>query len=274
VQELADHRALMARAEAERDYIEHAVEELRALDPQPDEEKKLAGARQIMMHAEQYSAALSEVESVLSGDGVEARLNAALRKLERRKETAGGRLDLVCAALERVLVEQNEAGRAIAEARRLFDFANGNPTLKMRASSYTHSDAVLCAIPGMVTLNSALEVDLTGQVNSEQTGDSYVGGTGGQIDYVRAGSRSRGGHSLIALPSTAAGGKLSRIVASLTGPVSTARSEVDVVITEYGAAELKGRSIAERAKRLVNIAHPAFRENLERNAFAFEARGY
>jgi len=159
-------------------------------------------------------------------------------------------------------------------SRRLFDFANENRDIMMHASSYTHSDAVLCAIPKMITINSALEVDLTGQVNSEQTGDSYVGGTGGQIDYVRAGSRSRGGHSLIALPSTAAGGKLSRIVASLTGPVSTARSEVDVVITEYGAAELKGRSIAERAKRLVNIAHPAFRENLERNAFAFEARGY
>jgi acyl-CoA hydrolase len=159
-------------------------------------------------------------------------------------------------------------------SRRLFDFAHDNPELLMRASSYTHSDAVLCAIPKMITINSALEVDLTGQVNSEQTGGSYVGGTGGQIDYVRAGSRSRGGHSLIALPSTAGGGKWSRIVASLTGPVSTARSEVDVVITEYGAAELKGRSIAERAKRLVAIAHPAFRENLERSAFELEARGY
>src|SRR5688572_4612445 len=120
--ELAEHRSLMARAEAERDYIEHAVEELRVLDPQPDEELKLASARQVMMHAEQYAGALSEAESVLSGDSVEARLNAALRKLERRKDTAGGRLDLACAALDKVLIEMNEANRVLAEAQRSFSF--------------------------------------------------------------------------------------------------------------------------------------------------------
>jgi acyl-CoA hydrolase len=159
-------------------------------------------------------------------------------------------------------------------SRRLFDFAHRNPAVGMRVSSYTHADAVLSAIPRMITINSALEVDLTGQVNSEQAGNSYVGGTGGQIDYVRAGSRSRGGHSLIALPSTANGGKFSRIVAKLSGPVSTARSEVDVIITEHGAAELKGCTVAERAKRLVGIAHPQFRESLDRDAFALAARGY
>ena len=101
--ELALHRAGMARAEAERDYIEHAAEELRVLDPQVNEETKLAETRQLMMHSEQYAAALSEAENVLSGDGVEARLNAALRKLERRRDTAGGRLDAaggVCRSLE------------------------------------------------------------------------------------------------------------------------------------------------------------------------------
>ncbi len=98
-------------------------EELRALDPQPDEEAKLAEARQIMMHAEQYSEAITEAESALAGDGtLEARLNAALRKLERRRETAGGRLDHVCAALDRVLAEMNEANRALAEAQRSFAF--------------------------------------------------------------------------------------------------------------------------------------------------------
>ena len=112
----------MARAESERDYIEHAVEELRALDPQADEETNLASARQLMMHAEQYSAALSEAENVLSGDGVEARLNAALRKLERRREMAGGRLDQTCAALDRVLIEMNEANRVLADAQRSFSF--------------------------------------------------------------------------------------------------------------------------------------------------------
>ncbi|MFT3987092.1 DNA repair protein RecN [Aestuariivirga sp.] len=122
-EELSSHRELMARAEAERDYLEHAAEELRALDPEPGEEAKLAEARQLMMSSEQYADALSEAEDALGGDGTAiARLNAALRKLERRKEGAGGRLDQVCAALDRVLAEVGEADHAIAEARRSFVF--------------------------------------------------------------------------------------------------------------------------------------------------------
>lgn len=120
---LEEHRALMARAEAERDYLEHAAEELRALNPIDGEEAKLAEARQMMMSAEQYAEAIGEAEDALAGDGATAaRLNAALRKLERRRETAGGRLDQVCAALDRVLAEMAEAGRALGEARRAFVF--------------------------------------------------------------------------------------------------------------------------------------------------------
>ena len=120
---LEEHRALMAKAEAERDYLEHALEELRALDPIPGEEAKLAEARQMMMSSEQYAEALSDADSALAGDGTAlAQLNAALRKLERRRESAGGRLDAVCAALDRVLAEMSEADRAIAEARRSFTF--------------------------------------------------------------------------------------------------------------------------------------------------------
>jgi DNA repair protein RecN (Recombination protein N) len=120
---LDQHKDLMVRAEAEREYLEHAAEELGALSPEPNEELHLSEKRQLMMQSEQYASALDEAETALHGEmNAEARLNAALRKLERRKETAGGRLDLVCAALERVLVEQNEAGRALHDARRLFDF--------------------------------------------------------------------------------------------------------------------------------------------------------
>jgi len=120
---LSAHRALMARAEAEREYLEHAAAELGALDPLPGEEEKLAEARQMMMSAEQFAGALGEAEDALAGDGTSvARLNAALRKLERRREGAGGRLDRVCAALDRVLAEIAEAERAIAEARRSFQF--------------------------------------------------------------------------------------------------------------------------------------------------------
>lgn len=161
--ELVEHRSLMARAEAERDYIEHAVEELRVLDPQPDEELKLASARQVMMHAEQYAGALSEAESVLSGDSVEARLNAALRKLERRKDTAGGRLDQACAALDKVLIEMNEANRALAEARSSFSF---NPAdlekseerlFALRAAARKHK----CTVDDLAVTRERFEKELT-----------------------------------------------------------------------------------------------------------------
>jgi DNA repair protein RecN (Recombination protein N) len=120
---LNQHKALMAKAEAEREYLEHAAEELGALSPEPNEEQQLAEKRHVMMQAEQYASALDEAEAALAGENnAEARLNAALRKLERRKEGAGGRLDAVCVALERVLLEQNEASRAIGDARRQFEF--------------------------------------------------------------------------------------------------------------------------------------------------------
>lgn len=163
---------------------------------------------------------------------------------------------------------------ALIGSRRLYDFAHRNPALALFSSAFTHADAVLTDIAGLVTINSAVEIDLTGQVNAEQTGTTYVGGTGGQVDYVRGGSRSPRGRSLIVLPATARGGKASRIVASLTGPVTTARSEVDVIVTEYGAAELKGQSLAERARRLVAIAHPDFREDLARASHEIARRGF
>lgn len=163
---------------------------------------------------------------------------------------------------------------ALIGSRRLYDFAANNPAVGLRASSYTHSDAILTSIPRLVTINSAIEVDLGGQVNAEQTGAAYMGGTGGQVDFVRGGSRSPGGRSIIALPSTAARGKVSRIVSTLSGPVTTARSEVDVIVTEFGSAELRGQSFAERARRLTAIAHPDFREQLDREAHAIAKRGY
>jgi acyl-CoA hydrolase len=163
---------------------------------------------------------------------------------------------------------------ALIGTARLYDFANRNSRIGMRNSSYTHSDAVLSRLTQLVTINSALEVDLTGQVNAEQSGEQYLGGTGGQVDYVRAGSRSPGGRSIIALPATAKNGTVSRIAATLAGPVTTARSEVDVIVTEFGAAELKGQTLAERSRRLIAIAHPEFREELDRAAHALQRRGF
>ncbi|MEV0248212.1 acetyl-CoA hydrolase/transferase C-terminal domain-containing protein [Nocardia sp. NPDC050712] len=163
---------------------------------------------------------------------------------------------------------------ALIGTRRLYEFAHRNTGIRMCPTSYTHDAAVLGRLERLVTINSAIEVDLGGQVNAEQSGAAYLGGTGGQVDFVRGGARSPGGHALIVLPSTAKGGAVSRITATLSGPVSTARSEVDVVVTEFGAAELTGRDLAERARRLIAIAHPVFRDELARAAHAIARRGF
>jgi DNA repair protein RecN (Recombination protein N) len=120
---LSSHRELMEKAEAEREFIAHAIEELRTLDPKPLEETRLSEARQLMMNAEQFAGALGEAEDAISGEhDVGARVSTALRKLERRKDSAGGRLDDVCTALDRLLSELVEARASVAAARRSFEF--------------------------------------------------------------------------------------------------------------------------------------------------------
>jgi acyl-CoA hydrolase len=163
---------------------------------------------------------------------------------------------------------------ALIGTKRLYDFAHRNAQIRMCSSSYTHNASILSQLKKLVTINSALEVDLTGQVNAEQSGSTYMGGTGGQVDFVRAGVRSPGGHSIIALPATAKGGSISRITINLSGPVTTARSDADVIVTEFGAAELRGQTLAERTRRLIAIAHPDFQEALEREASIIQARGF
>ena len=159
-------------------------------------------------------------------------------------------------------------------SHRLLNFLDDNAMIEMRPVDYTNNTAIIRQFEHMVAVNSAIEVDLTGQVNAEQSGSQYLGGTGGQVDFVRAGSRSPGGHSIIALPATAKGGAISRIAVALSGPVTTTRSDVDVIVTEFGAAELKGQTLAERARRLVAIAHPDFREELDKAADAIRRRGF
>jgi len=217
--------------------------------------------------------------------GIGAVPDAILRLVRDRRDLGvhsgmigDGLVDLVEAGVVTNARKSIDPGVSITGAligtRRLFEFVHRNPRIGMRNSAYTHNESVLSRLTHLVTLNSAVEVDLTGQVNAEQSGSQYLGGTGGQVDYVRAGSRSAGGHSIIALPATAKGGKVSRIATTLSGPVTTARSEVDVIVTEFGAAELKGQTLAERTRRLVKIAHPDFREGLDRAAHDIRARGF
>lgn len=217
--------------------------------------------------------------------GVGAVPDAILRLLHDRKDLGvhsgmlgDGLVELVEAGVVTNARKAIDAGISINGAligtRKLYDFAHRNPAIRMSATSYTHDAAVLARLERLVTINSALEVDLTGQVNAEQSGSAYMGGTGGQVDFVRAGARSSGGRSIIALPATAKNGAISRIVPTLSGPVTTARSDVDVIVTEFGAAELKGQSLAERTRRLIAIAHPDFREALDRAAHTIQLRGF
>jgi len=152
--------------------------------------------------------------------------------------------------------------------QRLFDFVHDNPVVEFHPTAYTNDPFVISQNDRMVALNSAIEVDITGQVCSDSIGTRFYSGFGGQTDFIRGASRSRGGKPIIALPATAAKGKASRIVPMLSpgAGVVTTRADVRWVITEFGAAYLFGKTVRERARALINIAHPDFREGLEKAA--------
>jgi acyl-CoA hydrolase len=149
---------------------------------------------------------------------------------------------------------------------RLYRFAHRNPAIRVCPIDYTHSADSLGRLQRLISINSALEVDLTGQVNAEVLGAEYVGAVGGQVDFVRAAARCEDGVSIIAFASSAKGGTISRIVPKLSGPVTTPRSDVDVIATEHGAVRLHGLSLTERVKAMISIAAPQHREALLREA--------
>lgn len=148
--------------------------------------------------------------------------------------------------------------------KKLYDFVNDNPFVEFHPSEYVNNPYIISLNDRMVALNSALEVDLTGQVTAESLGHLFYSGIGGQADFMRGASKSKRGKPIIALPSTAKNGSISRIVPHLSeaAGVVTSRGDVHYVVTEYGVASLHGRSIRERAIALINIAHPQFREKL------------
>ena len=157
----------------------------------------------------------------------------------------------------------------IAEAmgtRRTFDFLATSPVINMESSAFTHDPDVVAGLDRFVAINSALEIDLTGQVTAESLGPRQVAGIGGQFDFVLGASRSAGGASVIALPSTGRDGAVSRIVPHLAAgaAVTTPRYLADWVVTEHGAAQLRGLSDRARATALIAVAHPRFQGELER----------
>ena len=163
-------------------------------------------------------------------------------------------------------------GRVVASlvmgSQELYEFVNNNPMFYFRSSDYVNDPTVIARNDNLISISSALEVDLTGQVCSDSIGNKFYSGIGDQVDFLRGSAMSKGGFSIIALPSTAQNGRVSRIVPSLSegAGVATTRADVDIVITEYGIAELQGKSIYQRVMELVQIAHPKFREELVEEA--------
>ena len=148
--------------------------------------------------------------------------------------------------------------------KKLFNFVDNNPIFEFHPTSYTNDPGLIARNDTMVAINSALQVDLTGQVCSDSIGNQFYSGIGGQVDFLRGASRSRSGKPIIAISSTAKDGAISRIVPMLSpgAGVVTSRGLVRYVVTEYGVAYLHGKTIRERAQALIDIAHPKFREEL------------
>lgn len=149
-------------------------------------------------------------------------------------------------------------------SKRLYNFMNRNPQLEMHPVDFTNDPCLAGQNDNLVTINASVQVDFLGQCCSESMGSIPYSGTGGQSDFVRAANRSKGGKSFIVLPATAKDGKISRITPTLTpgAAITTSKNDVNYVVTEYGVAQLRGKSAKQRAQALIAIAHPSFREEL------------
>ena len=181
-------------------------------------------------------------------------------------------VDLVEAGVINGSRKERNRGKIVAAfmmgTKRLYDFVRDNPMIEMRSVDFTNDTSVIRTFSRMVAINSAVEIDLTGQIVADSIGHRMYSGVGGQMDFVRGATLASEGQAIMALPATAQGGARSRIVASIQegAGVVTTRAHARTVVTEHGVAELWGRSLRERAKALIAIADPAFRDELEHEA--------
>jgi acyl-CoA hydrolase len=181
-------------------------------------------------------------------------------------------VDLVEAGVVTGARKERNRGKIVSAfmmgTRRLYDFVNDNPMVEMRSVDFTNDTHVIRSFSMMTAINSAIEVDLTGQVVADSIGSRIYSGVGGQMDFVRGAALAPQGRAIIALPSTAAGGTVSRITPALAfgAGVVTTRAHVRTIVTEWGVAELFGRSLRERAAALIGIAHPDHRDRLRSEA--------
>ena len=222
-----------------------------------------------------FVASLIDDKSTLQM-GIGSIPNAVLANLADHKDLglltemfSDGVIDLIEKGVVNCRYKGTNKGRVLATfligSKRLYDFVNDNPFIEMRESSYVNDTALIRRNPKMVAINSAIEVDITGQVCADSIGMKMYSGVGGQMDFIRGASLSDGGKAIIALPSVTKSGA-GRIVPFLKqgAGVDTTRAHAQYVVTEYGIAELYGKTLKQRAKALVDIAHPGHREDIER----------
>ncbi|MBN7819066.1 GNAT family N-acetyltransferase [Bowmanella yangjiangensis] len=221
---------------------------------------------------------IGQYVSMLVEDGATLQLgigkipNAVLQYLQHHKDLGvhselitDGIIDLIAKGVINNRKKTFHPGKTVTSfclgSKRLYDFVDGNPHVEFYPSGYVNSPVNISRNNKMVAINSAIEVDLTGQVVADSIGYQFYSGIGGQVDFIRGAAISPGGKPIIALPSTAKNGKVSRIVPHITqgSGVVTSRGHVHYVVTEFGVASLKGRSIRERALELIRVAHPKFR---------------
>ena len=225
-----------------------------------------------------HVANLIEDQSTLQM-GIGSIPNAVLSRLGNHKDLglhtemfSDGVIDLILKDVINGNYKKVNRGRALATfligSQRLYDYVDDNPFIEMRASNYTNDVGIISQNPKMVAINSAIEVDVTGQVCADSIGKNMYSGVGGQMDFIRGASLSEGGKAIIALPSITNKG-ISRIVPFLKqgAGVVTTRAHVQYIVTEYGVANLYGKTIKQRIKELVKIAHPNFREDIEKSYF-------
>lgn len=207
--------------------------------------------------------------------------DAILKNLEDKKDLgihsemfSDGILDLVEMGVltndRKTVLQGKIAVSFVMGSRRLYDFVDNNPQIEFQTSDFINDPFVIARNFKMTAINSALQVDLSGQVCSDSVGETLYSGFGGQVDFIRGAARAEGGKPIIAIPSTARGGEVSRIVTHLSkgSGVVTTRADVHYVVTEYGIADLFGKNLKDRARELIGIAHPKFREGLEKECAA------
>lgn len=223
-------------------------------------------------------ASLVEDDSTLQL-GIGAIPNAVLKELNSRRNLgihtemfSDGIIPLIESGVincsKKTLLPGKIVTSFVLGTKKLFEYIHDNPLIEMRPTEFVNDPFTISRNDNMIAINSAVQVDLTGQVSADSIGYKFYSGFGGQVDFIRGAARSKGGKPIIALPSTAKDESLSRIVTHLDegAGVTTSRGDVHYVVTEYGIADLHGLSIHDRVKSLINIAHPKFREELERFA--------